>query len=80
MIKNSSQPTVPLIKDVANPIIGRNLLRNIPHLKITPPPPTRVTILYIIEEGRAASKSPHKKFGYFIFVSQQGVAADIIQN
>jgi hypothetical protein len=33
-----------------------------------------------IEEGRAASKSPHKKFGYFLSISQQGVSADIIQN
>ncbi len=32
-----------------------------------------------IEEGRAASKSPHWKFGYFLSVSQQGVSADIIQ-
>jgi hypothetical protein len=32
-----------------------------------------------IEEGRAASKSPHKKFGYFLSISQQGVSADIIQ-
>jgi hypothetical protein len=34
----------------------------------------------LIEEGRAASKSPHQKFGYFLSVSQQGVSADIIQN
>ncbi len=33
----------------------------------------------IIEEGRAASKSPHSKFGYFLSISQQGVSADIIQ-
>jgi hypothetical protein len=33
-----------------------------------------------IEEGRAASKSPHKKCGYFLSISQQGVSADIIQN
>jgi hypothetical protein len=33
-----------------------------------------------IEEGRAASKSPHSKFGYFLSVSQQGVSANIIQN
>jgi hypothetical protein len=33
-----------------------------------------------IEEGRAASKSPHYKFGYFLAISQQGVSADIIQN
>ncbi len=33
-----------------------------------------------IEEGRAASKSPHLKFGYFLSISQQGVSADIIQN
>jgi hypothetical protein len=32
-----------------------------------------------IEEGRAASKSPHKKFGYFRSISQQAVSADIIQ-
>jgi hypothetical protein len=32
-----------------------------------------------IEEGRAASKSPHEKFGYFLSISQQAVSADIIQ-
>jgi hypothetical protein len=39
-----------------------------------------VVIVYTIEEGRAASKSPHKKFGYFLSISQQGVSAGIIQN
>jgi hypothetical protein len=33
----------------------------------------------LIEEGRAASKSPHKKFGYFLSISQQAVSANIIQ-
>jgi hypothetical protein len=33
-----------------------------------------------IEEGRAASKSPHKKFGYFLSISQQAVSADITKN
>jgi hypothetical protein len=33
-----------------------------------------------IEEGRAASKSPHYKFGYFLSISQQEVSANIIQN
>ncbi len=33
-----------------------------------------------IEEGIAASKSPHEKFAYFLSVSQQEVSADIIQN
>ncbi len=33
-----------------------------------------------IEEGRAASKSPHYKFGYFISMSQQAISAGIIQN
>jgi hypothetical protein len=39
------------------------------------------TLLYMkgIEEGRAASKSPHKKFGYFLSISQQEIFADIIQ-
>jgi hypothetical protein len=32
-----------------------------------------------IEEGRAASKSPHEKFGYFLSLSQQGVSANLIQ-
>jgi hypothetical protein len=32
-----------------------------------------------IEEGRAVSKSPHKKFGYFLSISQQAVSANIIQ-
>jgi hypothetical protein len=30
-----------------------------------------------IEEGRAASKVPHSKFGYFLSSSQQVVSADI---
>jgi hypothetical protein len=33
-----------------------------------------------IEEGRAASKRPHSKFGNFLSISQQGVSAVIIQN
>ncbi len=33
-----------------------------------------------IEEGRAARKSPHQKFGYFLSMSQQAVSADIIPN
>jgi hypothetical protein len=33
-----------------------------------------------IEEGRAASKSPHETFGYFLSISRQEVSADIIQN
>jgi hypothetical protein len=33
-----------------------------------------------IAEGRAASKSPHLKFGYFLSMSQQAVSADIIPN
>ncbi len=32
----------------------------------------------ITEEGRAASKSPHLKFGYFLSMSQQAASADII--
>jgi hypothetical protein len=36
--------------------------------------------LLLIKEGRAASKSPHSKFGYFLSISQQAVSADIIQN
>jgi hypothetical protein len=34
----------------------------------------------VIEEGRAASKSLHQKFGYFLSMSQQAVSADIITN
>ncbi len=37
------------------------------------------TSLSLIEEGIAASKSPHSKFGYFLSISQQEVSADIIQ-
>ncbi len=34
-----------------------------------------------IDEGRAASKkSPHEKFGYFLYISQQAVSADITMN
>ncbi len=36
--------------------------------------------MHTIEEGRAASKSPHLAFGYFLSTSQQEVPADIIQN
>jgi hypothetical protein len=32
-----------------------------------------------IEEGRAASKSPHLKSGYFLSMSSQADSADIIQ-
>jgi hypothetical protein len=39
-------------------------------------------VLYFcaIEEGRVASKSLHKKFGYFLSMSQQAVSGDIIPN
>jgi hypothetical protein len=33
----------------------------------------------IIEEGRAESKSPHKKFGYYLSMSQQAVSVDTFQ-
>jgi hypothetical protein len=33
-----------------------------------------------IEKGRAANKSPHPTFGYFLSTSQQEVSAGIIQN
>jgi hypothetical protein len=33
-----------------------------------------------IEEGRAVSKSPHLKIGYFLSISQQAVSADITKN
>jgi hypothetical protein len=33
-----------------------------------------------IEEGRAASKSTHYKFGYFLSISQQAVSAVITKN
>jgi hypothetical protein len=36
--------------------------------------------IYGIEEGRAASKSPHYKFGYFLSMSQRAVSADTIPN
>jgi hypothetical protein len=36
--------------------------------------------IYGIEEGRAASKSPHYKFGCFLSMSQQAVSADTIPN
>jgi hypothetical protein len=32
---------------------------------------------WIIEEGRAVSKSPHYNFGYFLSISQQAVSANI---
>jgi hypothetical protein len=34
----------------------------------------------LIEEGRAASKSPQQTFGYFLSISKQEVSAIIIQN
>jgi hypothetical protein len=43
--------------------------------------PTRLHVVHskvlYIEEGRAASKSPHYKFGCFLSISQQAVSADI---
>ncbi len=36
--------------------------------------------IHNIEEGRATSKSPRQKFGYFLSMSQQAVSADIIPN
>ncbi len=33
-----------------------------------------------IEEGGAASKNLHLKIGYFLFISQQSVSADITKN
>jgi hypothetical protein len=39
----------------------------------------RIFSISAIEEGRAASKSPHSKFGYFLYMSQQAaVSANII--
>jgi hypothetical protein len=38
------------------------------------------SLIETIEEGRAASKSPHQKVGYFLSMSQQAVSADIITN
>jgi hypothetical protein len=38
------------------------------------------TSLYSIKEGRAASKSPHKKFGYFLSISKHAVTANITKN
>jgi hypothetical protein len=34
----------------------------------------------VIEEGRAASKSPHEKFAHCLSISQQVVSADITKN
>jgi hypothetical protein len=36
--------------------------------------------IYGIEEGRAASKSPHYKFGCFLSMCQQAVSADTMPN
>jgi hypothetical protein len=36
--------------------------------------------VWTIEEGRAASKSPHYKFAYFLSMSQQAASADTIPN
>jgi hypothetical protein len=33
-----------------------------------------------IEVGRAVSESPHKKFGYSLYMSQQAVSVNIIPN
>jgi hypothetical protein len=40
----------------------------------------RIKCVLLKEEGRAANKSPHEKFGYFLFMSQQAVSANIIPN
>jgi hypothetical protein len=37
-------------------------------------------MVLIIQEGKAASKSPHKKCGYFISTSQHAVSVDSIPN
>ncbi len=42
--------------------------------------PIAVIWAFLIEEGRAASKSPHEKFGYFISISHQAVSVDITKN
>jgi hypothetical protein len=34
----------------------------------------------IVEEGRAASQSPHSKFSCFLSMPQQAVSVDIIPN
>jgi hypothetical protein len=36
--------------------------------------------LQAIDEGSVASKSPHKKFGYFLSMSLHAVSADITPN
>jgi hypothetical protein len=33
-----------------------------------------------MEEGKAASKSPHYKFSYFLSISERAVSADSIPN
>ncbi len=52
---------------------------------LSPPPSfpvwiSKLTYTRIIEEGRAARKSPNEKFGYFLSMSQQSVSVDIIPN
>ncbi len=69
------------VEGYSNNICPSDSFTNDPH-----EPPSKwmlfelATRTFSIEEGRAASKSPHWKFGYFLSISQQGVSADIIQN
>jgi hypothetical protein len=44
------------------------------------PPGFSSIYLLSIKEGKAESKSPQKKFGYFLSISQQAISADIIPN
>jgi hypothetical protein len=39
--------------------------------------PKVASLLLSTEEGRAAIKSPHETFGYFLSISQQALSADI---
>jgi hypothetical protein len=48
----------------------------IPPRCLAPIDSLKIPALDTIEEGRAASKSPHYKFGYFISIYQQVVSAD----
>jgi hypothetical protein len=53
------------------------LTRLLKHLRRGGHPQPKVSF---IQEGRAATKSPNYKFGYFLSISQQVVSAGITKN
>ncbi len=59
---------------------NNEVLRIVPKTNVRLYVSCRHTCNLLIEEGRAASKSPHTKVCYLLSLSQQAVSADIIPN